>query len=71
MEKSLGMPKTDAVQAVGIFLAAMILGRLAGSRLVHRLSTPRVAMASILVAGAGFGLFWATSLPCSAWWDLA
>jgi fucose permease len=60
MEKSLGMPKVDAAQAVSLFLAGMIIGRLAGSRVVHRFSTPQVVMASILVAGVGFALFWTT-----------
>jgi fucose permease len=60
MEKSLGMPKVDAAQAVSLFLAGMIIGRLAGSRVVHRFSTPQVVMASILVAGIGFALFWTT-----------
>ena len=58
LEKSAGLAKVDAAQAVSLFLGAMILGRLAGSRLVHRFATARVVMASVLVAGAGFALFW-------------
>jgi fucose permease len=58
LEKSVGLAKVDAAQAVSLFLGAMLLGRLAGSRLVHRFATVRVVMASVLVAGAGFGLFW-------------
>jgi fucose permease len=36
----------------------MILGRLAGSRLVQRFSARRVVRGSLLVATLGFGLFW-------------
>jgi len=52
-----GQSPVDAARAVSLFLAAMIVGRLAGSRLVHRLAAQRVLMASILVAGAGFTAF--------------
>jgi fucose permease len=58
MEQVLGLPKADAARAVSLFLAAMILGRLIGSRLVQRFSTRSVVMYSILVAGIGFLLFW-------------
>ena len=58
LENGLGVPKVDAAQAVSLFLAAMIVGRLAGSRLVQRFSTRKVVMASILLAGAGFLAYW-------------
>jgi fucose permease len=58
MEQVLGLPKVDAARAVSIFLAAMILGRLIGSRLVQRFSTRSVVIGSILLAGIGFLLFW-------------
>ena len=58
LEKNLEMVKANAAQAVSLFLAGMILGRLAGSRLVQRFSTHRVVTASILLAGAGFLIFW-------------
>ena len=58
LENGLGMLKVDAAQAVSLFLAAMIVGRLVGSRLVHYFSTSKVISASILVAGFGFLAFW-------------
>ncbi|HNS51208.1 MAG TPA: MFS transporter [Anaerolineae bacterium] len=58
LETCLGMVKTSAAQAVSLFLGAMIAGRIAGSRLVRALSSRRVVVASALVAGAGFALFW-------------
>lgn len=60
LENSLGIPKANAAQAVSLFLAAMIVGRLAGSRLVHVFAAPRVVIASVLVAAVGFLLFWTT-----------
>jgi fucose permease len=63
LENSLGMLKVDAAQAVSLFLAAMIVGRLAGSRLVHHFSVHSVIIASILVAGAGFLVFWTANNP--------
>ena len=58
MEQALGLTKANAAQSVSLFLAAMILGRLLGSRLVQRFSTRLVVTASILIAGIGFLLFW-------------
>jgi fucose permease len=58
LEQVLGLIKADAAQAVSLFLAAMIVGRLIGSRLVQRFSTGSVVSISILVAGLGFLLFW-------------
>jgi fucose permease len=58
LENVLGIPKADAAQAVSLFIAAMILGRMAGSRLVQHFSTLRVVTSSILVAGIGFLAFW-------------
>jgi fucose permease len=58
VEQVLGLIKADAAQAVSLFLAAMIVGRLLGSRLVQRFSTRAVVMISIIIAGIGFLLFW-------------
>jgi len=58
LEQALGMIKADAAQAVSLFLVAMILGRILGSRLVQRFSTRGVVTAAILIAGIGFIAFW-------------
>ena len=63
IEQVLGLVKADAAQAVSLFLAAMIIGRLLGSRLVARFDTRTVVTVSIIIAGFGFLLFWLTSLP--------
>jgi fucose permease len=58
VEQVLGIGKASAAQAVSLFLAAMILGRMVGSRLVQRFSTRAVVTVSIVIAGIGFLLFW-------------
>lgn len=63
LEQVLGLPKADAARAISLFLTGMILGRLAGSRLVQRYSTRAVVTVSILVAGIGFLFFWITNHP--------
>jgi len=63
MEQVLGLIKADAARAVSLFLAAMIVGRLLGSRLVQRFSTRAVVTVSIVIAGVGFLLFWRVQSP--------
>ena len=58
LEQVLGLIKADAAQAVSLFLAAMIMGRILGSRLIQRFSTRAVVTISILIAAVGFLLFW-------------
>lgn len=57
-EVGLGVIKTEAAQMVSLFLGAMIIGRFAGSRLVQRFSTEHLLTGTILLASAGFLLFW-------------
>jgi hypothetical protein len=58
LETVLGMQKASAAQAISLFLAGMILGRLAASRLLQRFSISLVINTSILIAGVGFLFFW-------------
>jgi len=60
LENVLGMVKANAAQAVSLFLGAMIVGRMAGSRFVQHFSTRSVVMLSILIASLGFLIFWRT-----------
>jgi fucose permease len=60
LEHVLGMVKANAAQAVSLFLAAMILGRITGSRMVQRFSTRTVVTVSIIMASIGFLVFWKT-----------
>ncbi len=64
LETSLGMPKAAAAQAVGLFLAGMILGRLSGSGFASGFGVHRFVTASLLVAALGFLTYWsATTSP--------
>ena len=67
METILGMAKSGAAQSVSLFLAGMIVGRLAASRLVQYFSARGVVAASVLVSGLGFMIFW---MAGSATWGL-
>jgi len=58
LEQVLGMAKADSAQAISLFLAAMILGRVLGSRLVQQVPTSSVVTISILIATMGFLVFW-------------
>lgn len=61
LENGLDIAKVYAAQSVSLFLIALIFGRLAASRLVRRFAARRVVLASLLVAGVGFVLFWTAS----------
>jgi fucose permease len=58
LENVLGMVKVEAARSVSVFLAAMIIGRLASSRLVDHFTTPKLVIASTLLAGGGFLVYW-------------
>jgi fucose permease len=63
LETVLEMPKADAAQAVSLFLIAMIIGRFASSRLVQRFRSHQVILVALLIAAAGFLLYWTASAP--------
>lgn len=67
VKSALSLPAEAASKAVSLFLGGMILGRLAGSRLVQRLAAPRLVLFSVLVAAAGFLAYW---LAGTAWLTL-
>ena len=58
LEKEIGLPKASAAQAVSIFLAGIIIGRVIGSRLLLRFNAYQVVSASLLLCAAGFALYW-------------
>ncbi len=58
LETVRGLAKADAAQAVSLFLAGMILGRLLASRLVMRLTPTQVVLGSAVVGGLGFVAYW-------------
>lgn len=58
LETALALPTAYAAQSVGLFLGAMVLGRIAGSRLVARFPAYSVISGSSLIAVLGFLGFW-------------
>lgn len=58
LENALGLARVNAAQSVSVFLAAMILGRFSGSRLVKRIQAQHVVTTSLLLAGTGFLAYW-------------
>lgn len=63
MEGALGMPRAGAAQAVSLFLLGMIVGRLVSSRLLAHMPARRVVLGSVLLALAGFMLYWSAASP--------
>jgi fucose permease len=63
LETGLGMPKVGAAQAVSLFLASMIVGRWASSRLVQRFSAHQVVTGSLIIATVGFLVYWTAAAP--------
>jgi len=63
METILGMDKANAAQAVSLFMAGMIGGRLVSSRLAHTIAPRKMVLGSILLAGVGFFFYWTAASP--------
>jgi fucose permease len=66
LENAAGLSKAAAAQAVSLFQAGMILGRLSASRLLRRFNSLQILTAALLLSAAGFLLYWAAPLPALA-----
>jgi fucose permease len=53
-----GLAQADAALGMGLFMGAMLIGRLINSRLVWKVPAATLVWLSLGLAGAGFGLFW-------------
>lgn len=58
-----GMEPSSAATALGAFLAAMLLGRLVGSRIARRRGILALLFGALVLALAGFLLFWLPASP--------
>jgi predicted MFS family arabinose efflux permease len=58
-----GLSRTDAVLGYSAFPAAMLVGRIAGSRLTRRSSSLTLLLIALGVTLVGFPIFWLTRLP--------
>jgi uncharacterized protein YceH (UPF0502 family) len=67
-----GLGAAAASAGVTAFVAGMALGRIVGGRLALRLPADGLLLGAVGVAGAGFALFWSSTLPVLAlgrvWW---
>jgi fucose permease len=58
LQSERGLAQADAALAASLFLVAMLVGRIAGSRLLHRLPPKRLLFVSLAVTAVGFLIFW-------------
>ena len=70
LSDGLGVPRERAALSVSVFLAAMLAGRLAGSRLVRRIPAMRLLPRALLLAAAGFLAYWRAPDPAIAFLGL-
>ena len=58
MQANLNMAKESATQGVSLFLVGMVIGRMVGSRLHHKIERNKVLLSSIALGLFGFAIFW-------------
>lgn len=58
LEKAKGLDKVDAAQAAGVFLISMLLGRMAGVRLVRTFAVGKILFTTAIISLIGFVTFW-------------
>ena len=71
LQDEVGFREAGAAALMGAFFAAMLLGRVAGSRLARRFSAVPILFGAQLVAIAGFALFWLVPLTVPGAWGAA
>ena len=62
MQANLNMPKESATQVVSLFLVGMVVGRIVGSRLHHKIERNKILLSSIALGLIGFAIFWLSSV---------
>jgi fucose permease len=63
LDSVVGLSRTDAVLSYSAFPAAMLVGRVAGSRLTRHSSSLALLLSALAVTLLGFPLFWLARLP--------
>jgi MFS family permease len=58
LENSVGLSKVNAATTMSVFFLAMVLGRLAGSRLSRGVSSATLLLFALGISLAGFPVFW-------------
>jgi predicted MFS family arabinose efflux permease len=57
------VPAGIATAALSAMIGGIVVGRLIGGRLVLRFAVPRVLLAALALAAAGFAIFWLAAVP--------
>ncbi len=68
LQDEVGFRAADAATLMGAFFVAMLLGRVAGSRLARRVSSTSILLGAQLTAIGGFALFWLVPLASAGAW---
>jgi fucose permease len=63
LEQGIGLRKVNAATAMSVFLLAMLIGRIAGSRLTHILRPASILLLAFGIGLAGFLFFWRAGIP--------
>lgn len=63
LENSVGMSKVDAATMMSLFFGAMVLGRVAGSRLSRAIRSSTLLLAALGIVVVGFPLYWLAPIP--------
>ncbi|MGD9507250.1 MAG: sugar MFS transporter [Geminicoccaceae bacterium] len=63
LERAAGLPRAWAAGSAAAFSLAMLLGRVAASRIVRQVAPRRLFLAALLVASVGFLVYWAIGQP--------
>lgn len=63
LEEGVGLSKVNASTAMSVFLLAMLIGRIAGSRLTHVMQPMPILLLAFGDALAGFLVFWRAGIP--------
>lgn len=58
LERGVGLPRAVAAGMMGLFFLAMLIGRVAGSRLARQFAGSGLLLGAFALALAGFPLFW-------------
>ena len=63
LENSVGLSKVNAATMMSLFFGAMVLGRVAGSRLSRALPSSTLLLAAFGIVAVGFPLYWLAPIP--------
>lgn len=58
LESEVGLSQAAAATTISAFLGSMVIGRLLGSRLTRVVRSDQLLVYAVVIAGAGFMLFW-------------